>query len=537
MPRIPTIVSQQGIEGAIGAQPFQDPRAAAAPMRALAGTGQALEHSALQVHDVYATVAAQQRKAAASLELETKIDELKQAFANAQVDVRRSGVAPKDYFDVSKDALGKAETAVAKTFQYPEAQAQFQVRALKLRSQAIAEARNEGFKLLDAEMETVAGVQQVEDANTVVFGATPAVREEAYARTLGRIQNLQRLGVYSGPQATAKILGFLGTIEEGAARRDFNNPVMRLQTVDNLLNGRLQHMDPDKQLVLGNQMMDKMLADAKTNDTAANQVFTDLKHDALSSLSQQYQDGEIDGATALTKLNIARTEYRLSDIEYDRMRKVITQDPKDAASDPRTLSQVIQGIYTINPRVSESQLDRFHDQGLLNTKDWREAKNHLASVTRANRNEARAIANTSQAQAEQEIRAALKIPALYTKLDDTQDQLYSQALQELSRRSQAFREGGGEDPLKIAREMIPRLRAALGEKSLDNADALKKLATFGSKEELDAWYATQPKTKENQAKYDVQLRYLRQIRDAENLADQQRANEGFNRPTGSGRRQ
>jgi hypothetical protein len=281
--------------------------------------------------------------------------------------------------------------------------------------------------------------------------------------------------------------------------------------------------------------MERMLAEGKGAEKAAREVLADMEHDASSSLVQQYQDGEIDGALALEKLRGLRAEYRMDVPKYERIRAILTSEPKTAPSDPATLNRVIQGVNRMTPTMGEAQLDRLHEAGLLNTKNWREALNHLAAVTRANRSEARSILNMSQGQAEQEIRAALKIPALYTKLDDVQDQLYSQALRELSQRSAAFKEGGGEDPLAIAREMIPRLRAGLGEKSTDNADALKRLSKFGLLEELQAWYAVDPTRRK--AEYEVQLRYLRQIRDAENLADQQRAQRDFERKGTSGRRQ
>jgi uncharacterized small protein (DUF1192 family) len=156
--------------------------------------------------------------------------------------------------------------------------------------------------------------------------------------------------------------------------------------------------------------------------------------------------------------------------EYDPLYKAIT-DTKDAPSNPQVLQRVELAVHQQVPTMTPDQVDRYYMNGDLNKKDWSAAKDkllaridHLRAEGRAQASEARAIAalgrtiaNSEQAQAEQMLRAIVgKGPN--DSYDDQDGQLYAMALQELTRRSNAFPENGGtEKPLVVARELEQRI--------------------------------------------------------------------------------
>ena len=138
--------------------------------------------------------------------------------------------------------------------------------------------------------------------------------------------------------------------------------------------------------------------------------------------------------------------------EYDALHKVITEEPREAPSDPATLTFVQLRTRGATPGLTTARLDQIYLAGKLNRKDWLEEKGKLQQRTDYLKTEGRTEKNQAMAQAEQMLKADLDLTAPEDQWDLQDAQLHARALDELTARS--FE--GTEDPLTVARELGQR---------------------------------------------------------------------------------
>lgn len=235
---------------------------------------------------------------------------------------------------------------------------------------------------------------------------------------------------------------------ERAERHSREDPDSFIQDVDRRYHG----LDPMKRNQLVRSAENAIEARRKNDIAEEEKRQRKLEKDAEAArqvkLTEMESEGQA-GALTVQKVETARIERTITTPEeYSRFYKLAT-DVAERKSNPDVQRQVDLAVTQQRPTISMGQLDRYYDTGKLNRADYLAAKKTLIGRRDA-------IANEEQAEAEQQLQLAVgKSP--YDTYDDADGQLLKIARDELSRRSNAFPENGGnEAPLAVAREIIDK---------------------------------------------------------------------------------
>jgi hypothetical protein len=421
------------------------------------------------------------------LDLELKLGQLKQGFGKDQaaLEARQmdpsTAVHPDVYPELVMNALGQRMTQTMGALKYPETAKQFQIHAMPFVTEQAAKARREALKVKGNQAEAAMDILNAEDINAAVYGATPQERQAAYARAVDRTQGLAWV---LGDKLNTKLAHLLVQTEKGTAEVEFQNPATRQQALNELLSAqskRFGHVDPTERFALARTLMDRLETERRRDEAVTKQVAEDMKQDALRDLSIEADRGTL----TTERLELVAGQLRFHETELERIKAIMRRDPaeKEKASDTATLDRVLTATRRMHPTMTAAQLNALHDQfrttGVgLNTKDWREALDHVTSARKYEVGEGKSDARYNHAQAEQELDRLLGIPLFYEKLDPVKEKARAIGYQALRRRSNAF--AGTENPLAVLEEMGPRLVGMLGAEARVNGDKLRGLIrTYG----------------------------------------------------------
>lgn len=250
------------------------------------------------------------------------------------------------------------------------------------------------------------------------------------------------------------------------------------------------------------------LAEEHRITTLLEKEHKDAYEMTVSDLMAQARDGTL----SVPGLETARTTWRMKEEDYTKLRNAIEKPAKEAASDPATLRQFEVAVRSATPKVSKGELAAAYMRGDLNTVDYDRLDTTLTGNLRhleALRDQGKGEIQAAQAQAEQQLRVALQTTSPLETLNQEAQQVYSVALDELTRRSVRF--GGSEAPLAVYREILPKYQAQLGQ-SVEARVAVKRRGLlYPSVPALQQAYQGKP---QDQAFFDT-LRSLREIDELE----------------------
>jgi len=151
---------------------------------------------------------------------------------------------------------------------------------------------------------------------------------------------------------------------------------------------------------------------------------------------------------------------------------------EDRLSDPDVLLDVTMRANAAVPRISESEINNLmvSEKG-LSVKDGERALDQIRTTNNSLKDEALRTVNQRYSDARDAIREGMGVSGLILqlqeKLDPTQQGLIARAWEELWDRSSG--RGGKEDPMTVAREILPAYQRALAGKNLLSIETYKRL--------------------------------------------------------------
>lgn len=489
------------------------PAVRATPEQFGAGIGQAgfaagvaLQRAGLQGLDRLIEIKQAQDEEDAKLDLAQQAGAFKLAVAQREPEIR-SQTDAKDYPAAMAQEIDAQAEAAAQRLRYPQLAARFRASLAPTVATEKVQALHAGIKLQNEQIEALAGIQQAEDANAAVFAPTADERAAALERGFTRIQGLVNRGVYSGAQGKAATTTFLGAIERGGAQRDYQNPELRSQVIDNLMSGAYKYIPPEHQIQMATAMVQRQEADQRRLDAAAEKGAKKLYDDAVSDLFAQAANKTL----TQSQLDDARVTFRLRREDYAAIRTEMEKPDKKEESDPATLERVVADTHSQYPKLTEKDLLALKQSGALNQKDYQSALDRLRETREGLEAKGRSELHDRHGQAEQNLRAALGIPTMWEKLDPASKKAWNLAMQELTRRSAAY--NGKEDPLAVADSMIPRYSKMLDQSATVTADQARAVLKYPTPAALDAARAA---GQISAAEYDAQRQLFLAI-DKENV--------------------
>lgn len=513
MPKVPQILST----GESGGLP-QGARLSPGGFAELSTSGirtgaKELNDAQRQYEHAYTTLRAENEK----LDAEQALGEAQRQFADAQIGIQNDpNITPEQYPQEVSRQLKTIREGVGKTLRYPASRQLFERGMMHFETQKTVEAKYEGLKMMHADVKSTTDLLLREDANQAVFGPTPEAQEAGLRRGLDRIQNLGRTRVLSGDEMNARTNAFMKHVETGKIMADARNPELRPILIQRLVSGNFYTtMDPDTQLTMAKQIQDQSDHEAKQLQEAQDKWFKDRQKEQVSDLFAQASRGELSPVVLEQK----RKDWRLSREDVAAIQTEMTKPAVEGPSDTATLDRVDADVHSATPTMTEATLNALRRQNLLNRKDYLNAKDKLVSRTEANRKEGQSLQMQRHNQAEQEGRAAFEIPAMYDRLEGNKGKVWSAFLRELDARSNAFK--GQEDPLAVAKEIIPRYRQQLGDEARMEATQIEGLLVYKTLPELKAALASGAI---NQGQYVAQEQLLIDLNEARAIQDRNDAN-------------
>lgn len=350
---------------------------------------QQVSQSVTQFAQTMQTAEAKQQLASDQLSADQALNGLKDAYDATQEKIKATG-NPSTFHDESNKAF---QTLVdqAQAGLTPGARQEFQKKVPQLRAESSIKARAEGVRLQHASNNAAAMILDRQDANEVVFGATPYDREQAMKRLTQRDQML----VATGTRSTSALPQHLAVIDEATARRDFDDPRRRNQVLAGLTAGQYPNMNADDQLKLRDSLQTKALKDkddqrkeeerfqAQTADDAERSIVDTVRNkdyaqaNALLTRYGQYMKGEEKKSWA-AYIDKAQ-ENRQSDPQVRTTLQIATYsaDTKAAIEDARKSVIAAVGAGTLDSQDGDKFLGHLQSMGVAD-RNRREDKNLAA---------------------------------------------------------------------------------------------------------------------------------------------------------------
>lgn len=472
-----------GLPGAATLDPGGYAALSTSGLRALAAAGSTIASEAQHTYQTYAAAQKEIRNQQVQLETEQALGVFDRAAADAVFSVRADPtVTPDQYAAEVEKRVRAAQSGIEKNIKTPEVLPRFQIGAQRHLNTQLTKAKYEGLEQQLALNTAAVGLLNDRDQNTAVFGATPEDRQAATERITERTDRQLRTRGFTPEQYKAEMKRNFSAIEEGEIRRDIRDPAKRVQVMDRLLTGGYTTLPPDKQLQLAKQLSDQDTADRRQAEADARRDWTETKKTALSDL----HDRGLKKTLTEADYDAAVKQWQLSPEEQNSLRAAMKAPKEDEApSDRATLDYFTARVHTTGPVLTtERELNAARDAGKLNYKDWKSLLDTRDSRIKWHLEQGRSENGRRHQQAEENLRANLGIPSIWEKLDEASKKAWGLAVQELERRSTAFR--GTEDPLKVADDMIPRYRQMLAESARVNEGNIRTILKYPSVQDLTA---------------------------------------------------
>lgn len=446
MPRLPTILSDVGVAAPSGPRyPYRQDSVAPAILAA----GAHLSDTFIK----FAEIKQKQRVAAAGVEVDTAIDQLKNDYDAETTRLREAG-QPEKYEEQANQAFTTLAQRAAQRLAYDESSGLFQHKLSKLQSENAIKARADGLRLEHAQTNARAVLLDRSDANAVVFGATPQEREDALARLAERDKRL----VATGARATSALPAAYADIDEAMARRDFDTPAQRSQVIADLTAGRYQYLPPDKQLTLRDTLVNKAVQDRDRERTEQTNLKRDLADEAERGIVDTVRNKDYGQAQDL----LHRYGQYMSGEEKRGWQEYITKAQTTVQSDPGTRTTLSVMTYTADTaqtiNSARAAVIRAVGTGKLDAADGDKFLGHLQSAAKAdqNRREDKALDayHRIRSAVHEELKEDLRVTGPLQGLVPSAQNAYSMALDDMNR-NVPVESATGEDP----REWYKRTKA------------------------------------------------------------------------------
>ncbi len=174
----------------------------------------------------------------------------------------------------------------------------------------------------------------------------------------------------------------------------------------------------------------------------------------------------------------------LSQADYDKALSHVdaVKKSKGIESDPETLQDVTIRSNLSVPQISESEITSLMKSGKLSAEHGGKALDQVRTTNRSLKDEAKTKNNKKYDDAEKYILRGLGvvgglIGSLTEKIDPMQNELIAQSTAELWNRS--IDRGGKEDPMAVAKEILPAYRGAWASKLQQSISTLQKVINIG----------------------------------------------------------
>src|SRR5689334_4197659 len=253
MPKIPVYQpGEQGGELRLGGGLSYAPGNAISPTEPTEKLANALAGALQQYAQVQAKVRAEDQR----LDLATQIERMKNDFGEREAQMRAAqldpstAVRPDQYPDlVNQELQNQVQTGLSR-LKYRENGATFMIHSMPFVREQMAVARNRALHIGMIQAEGAAEIQDRKAIQQIVFGSKT---EQEDGWTALKRNDLMRTG-FGQP---TKMPAHLAEIDEATARRDWQNPNLRLEVSENLSKGKYLNMPADKQLVLNHTLMNE----------------------------------------------------------------------------------------------------------------------------------------------------------------------------------------------------------------------------------------------------------------------------------------
>lgn len=477
MPRVPQILSSGEVGGAglVRASPA---------LADMSGIQQAMGTLG-QAAQTFARVDKAVTDENAKLEAELALGELQRQAADAEIALQQDlSVTPENYAKRNDENLRAIQQGVGKSIQSPQGRQLFERRASQFMTQKSIKGKWDGVELGIAHAKSKTDILLGHDETVATFGETEAIRAEGEDRLVNRIKEAVQKRIYSGTEAASRLTQHRANIDAGQARLQAMDPEQRSKLMMDLLEGRRPYMGGKAQL----DMFDKLMKDAETRQTKADQeakrMADEAKERDMTAWTQDALKPDMRPSDMIARLDSLVKTHHIKDTEYQRMYATLTRPEKEVESDGPTLRRVIADTHSMQPKMSEADLNGLFDRHLLNRKDWITALNRRRETLESNRREGHSLVMQQHAQAEQELLKHAGVVTPFSQLDAVQEKLVPEVLTELRRRSSAY-PGGKESPLKVTEELIPRIRGTLSRDAQFSRAELEKQMKYLDKAELE----------------------------------------------------
>src|SRR5665213_1593560 len=260
-------------------------------------------------------------------------------------------------------------------------------------------------------------------------------------------------GLRTSEQAGAKLKEALDTVSNAKVIKLIRNDPAGAYSA--LQADTIFDLDPVRRQDFLDQAKNQLLAQWNETNRAARQAAEDAdkaEKQTAENVTARDVDLARDGKLPLTTLQQHLTDYNLSPAQYDLVRNYINKGP-DHPSDPHKLLDYTIAVNSSSATAGlQTRLARDYTTGALARDDYWQLQTRLAeNLKRSEATDGKIKAR--QAQAEQMLRADFGVTSPLDQITGASKNAYAMALEELTRRSQAF--GGPEDPLQIE----PQIRA------------------------------------------------------------------------------
>lgn len=225
------------------------------------------------------------------------------------------------------------------------------------------------------------------------------------------------------------------------------------------------------------------LADSRYQDEQATKLFNQQRDDAVTALVSRARNGQL----TLPQLEEQATQWHLKREDYGIIRDELEHLPT-TPSNPAVLHDATIGATSVNPTVTNSQLQNWYTKGQLSRPDYLQLNEKLIANSKGAQDQTKSDIRYRQSHAEESIKAAFGANGPLAVLDEVKAPL-SLALTELSNRSSAL--SGQEDPLIVAPQVIKKYLPLASEAAQQNVDAQRKLLQYPTPQALGPLAAAQ----------------------------------------------
>jgi hypothetical protein len=184
---------------------------------------------------------------------------------------------------------------------------------------------------------------------------------------------------------------------------------------------------------------------------------------------------------------------------------------------------------TAVPQISEGEITSLMKSRKLSRQDGEKALDQIRITNRTLKNEAMEETNRRYSDAEKHIREGMGVSGLILqlqeKIDPTQQGLIARANEELWNRSKG--RGGKEDPMAVAREILPKYQKALSGQNLLSIEVCGKIIEIDKYPNEDILHTNFVNGKISEQDYYRKARAFKEMREKQRIDEIQKARQEF----------